>query len=272
MLGFNPIGERPLGAIPLNTTAFVTGVVAGASVAQSTAIPAKTSIVNRYRGDNVTFDGSNNVTQWSDQSGNANHATRKDATNPGPKYLSSLAALGNQPVVDFRRTLAGDPDNILSATNGGSGVTIGTWGAVVVQDSTAPNALLGAVDFYNTVVGLEHTPEDGNTDGPIHFVVGPSASSFASYALYNGGANPGEGYDPQIFTYAYDVMHNALVVVPTGAGNGQFYVDSDIKGHTSTSAGARSTSPSLALMSIGGQVGYPPTPFCPGSVPHPRSE
>lgn len=73
------------------------------------------NLVGWYVADTVVLDGSNNVSQWTDKSGNGNHATQSTISSRPPVVSN---AIGGKPAINFNNTYWFSLPNFLQASWG----------------------------------------------------------------------------------------------------------------------------------------------------------
>lgn len=98
----------------------------------------------------ITKDGSNNISQWSDKSGNGKHATRNDSRKP----IYSATGLSSKPCVDFSSNKifsvsAALPNSVTVFLAWGGSHTTGTYKFPLSATTNNPNFAKG--DIGNTL-------------------------------------------------------------------------------------------------------------------------
>lgn len=146
-----------------------------------------------YRGDTVTYDGSNKVSVWPDKSGNGNHLSQSNGSFR-PVYSASIASRNNQPGVhassgQYLRTPAA---NFGIRTLKTVIFVLGSTGSMNYISTVSPNGVEyfyayhpGSATFYNR-----------NAAGTQHYITSTGANFFKSDThhtfLY-------DGVTPQLF-------------------------------------------------------------------------
>ncbi len=154
-------------------------LTAGAAFDPST--PANCAVW--LRGDTVTLDGSNNVSSWTDKTGNGNHATQSTAgqrptgttaTIGGQAALGFTAANSNNLVIPYAAALQPTNVSVFAVWRWNDSAHGNPFKAIMAHQSTS-----GWADGYALVNG------PAGTDGQIEFF----ADLYSTYYAGNTYAN-----------------------------------------------------------------------------------
>lgn len=180
----------------------------------------------------VTLSGSE-VSQWNDQSGNANHLTQAGATKAD--YISSDATLNNKPVIAFNGS-----NDFMNLTSGISVDATNGWTSYVVykKTSTAVNAVIlglssGATGYwgFNFTDGKSYILPSGSnasySSGHVtsysveRWTITNTFGAATGYLNKTGGSATRSGTNTTWLTY--NVFGKGSYVLGTAFMNGRVY-------------------------------------------------
>lgn len=161
-----------------------------------------------YRGDLVTYDGSNKVSVWPDKSGNGHHLSQSNSAKQ-PVYSGSIASRNNQPGIHATGGAYLQAENFAIRTYKTVFMVVGSTGSMSYVSALYNDGVEyfytyhpGSATFYNRTVG-----------GSLHYITSTGANFFQANVNHTFEY---DGVTPQLF-------RSSSIV--TGAVGGSALVD-----------------------------------------------
>lgn len=245
------IGNRPR-LLAAGIAAFLT-----AGTASGATLSVTSGLILHLAPDDVTTDGSGNVTSWNDQSGLGNHATQSD-TAVQPTLEAAVTSTGSS-VLRFDSQADSDPEHLIISSNGTDFDTdTMSWFVVFRQSLDTVNRRLMSSAYLDVDPGAASTissqawgsitdTSTGEEDSSLGYRSLARTETGGFNAASAGGGLPGELNTTDFFvgSSTFDAVTDTVTATLTLPDGTQF-TDSNtnatlqLSGHLQTLIGAQS--------------------------------